>query len=96
MGGDGVAQVFEYRSLLLGACGDRSPDSFAPSLPAPAAGALGDAAVDDHVAYDLFSRVVDRVGARCGDETETGIAVKAKTPLDNCPREMGMWSTSRK
>ncbi len=79
VGVDGLAKVVEHGSVLLGACGDRSPDAFAPSLAAPASGALGDAAVDDDEAYGLFRQIVGRCDARRDEEADVGVAVEAKT-----------------
>jgi len=64
VGDEGLMEVLEHRSALLGAGGRGGPDTFGPASAARAAGALGDVAVLDHEADGLLGQVVRRLNAR--------------------------------
>jgi len=70
VGLDGLAEVVEHGSFLLGTHGDGGPDAFARLSATLASGALGDAAVDGHQADGLFGEVVGRFDARRGQEAK--------------------------
>ena len=74
-------------AVLRGAIALRQP--LAPALPALAAGALGQTAMDGHEADRLFGQVVCRIDRRLGDEAEVTV-VMIDEPIGQVGRLTGV------